>query len=101
MRAEYDFTRGERKAILSSKGKTRISIFIDNAVLDGFRARGEAAGIGYQTMINEALKQYLAESQRPVTEARLRAILTEVLPSSREGLSRRSTRTRAKSARAG
>jgi len=48
MRAEYDFTRGERKAILSSKGKTRIFIFIDNAVLDGFRARGEAAGIGYQ-----------------------------------------------------
>jgi BrnA antitoxin of type II toxin-antitoxin system len=97
MRAEYDFTTGERKAVISSKGKTRISIFIDNAVLDGFRAKGEAAGIGYQTMMNEALRQYLADSQRPVTEARLRAILNEVLPSSGEGLTRRPTRARTKS----
>ncbi|HEV7672493.1 MAG TPA: BrnA antitoxin family protein [Thermoanaerobaculia bacterium] len=80
MRAEYDFSEGERKALIPQKGKTRISIFIDNAVLDAFRARAENAGTGYQTMMNEALRQYLAETDRPVTEMRLRQILREELP---------------------
>ena len=51
MRAEYDFSGGERKALIPQKGKTRISIFIDNATLDDFRQRAESAGTGYQTMI--------------------------------------------------
>ncbi len=80
MRAEYDFSEGERKALIPQKGKTRISIFIDNSVLDAFRTRAESAGTGYQTMMNEALRQYLAETDRPVTEMRLRQILREELP---------------------
>ena len=52
MKAEYDFSKGKRGAVIPQKGKTRISIFIDNAVLDEFRARAEKAGIGYQTMMN-------------------------------------------------
>lgn len=98
MRAEYDFSDGKRKALISSKGKTRISIFIDNAVLEAFRARAEAAGTGYQTMMNDALKQYLADSDRPLTESRLRAILSEVMPPATEGLTARSTRTTRKRA---
>ena len=50
MRDEYDFSKGKRGAVIPQKGKTRISIFIDNAVLDAFRARAEKAGTGYQTM---------------------------------------------------
>ena len=80
MRAEYDFSNAERKALIPSKGKTRISIFIDNAVLDAFRSKAESAGGGYQTMMNEALKQYLSESGRPITETSLRQILKEVFP---------------------
>ena len=68
MKAEYDFSKGKRGAVVPQKGKTRISIFIDNAVLDEFRARAEKAGTGYQTMMNEALRQYLAEADQPVTE---------------------------------
>jgi uncharacterized protein (DUF4415 family) len=59
MRAEYDFSKGKRGAAVPQKGKTRISIFIDNAVLDAFRARADKAGTGYQTMINDALRKYL------------------------------------------
>ena len=81
MRAEYDFSGGKRQALIGSKGKTRISIFIDNAVLEAFRARAEAKGTGYQTMMNDALKQYLLDDDRPLTESRLRAVLSEVLPS--------------------
>ncbi len=92
MRAEYDFSKGERKALVKSKGKTRISIFIDNSVLEAFRKKAEAAGTGYQTMINDALKTYLAQDEKPVTQSQLRAILEEVLPSAGPGLTSRPTR---------
>ena len=59
MKPEYDFSKGKRGATIPQKGKTRISIFIDNAVLAGFRARAERAGTGYQTMMNEALREYM------------------------------------------
>jgi len=80
MRAEYDFSKGKRGAAIPQKGKTRISIFIDNAVLDAFRARAEKAGTGYQTMMNEALRQYLSEAEPPVTETILRHVLRQEIP---------------------
>jgi hypothetical protein len=81
MRAEYDFSKGKRGAVIPQKGKTRISIYIDNSVLEAFRARAEKAGTGYQTMMNEALRQYVGAADRPVTEDRLRQILREEIPS--------------------
>ena len=80
MRAEYDFSKGKKGTVLPQKGKTRISIFIDNAVLDAFRARAEKAGTGYQTMMNEALRQYLSEADQPVTETILRHVLRQEIP---------------------
>lgn len=80
MRAEYDFSKGKRGAVLPQKGKTRISIFIDNVVLDEFRARAEKAGAGYQTMMNDALRRHLAESGSPVTEKVLRQVLRQEMP---------------------
>ena len=98
MRAEYDFSKAERKALIPSKSKTRISIFIDNAVLDAFRSKAESAGLGYQTMMNDALKQFLSESGRAVTEASLRQILKEVLPPSQKRQTTRSAGTAQKRA---
>jgi hypothetical protein len=80
MRAEYDFSQGKRGALITPKGKTRITIYIDNAVLDEFRARAERAGIGYQTMMNEALKAFMSRSELPITEAVLRQVIREELP---------------------
>lgn len=81
MKAEYDFSKGKRGALLSNKGKTRITIYIDDNILEEFRARAEEAGMGYQTMINEALKEYLSKSaEEPVTESALRRILQEEFP---------------------
>ena len=80
MRAEYDFSKGKRGAAIPQRGKTRISIFIDDTVLDEFRARAERAGTGYQTMMNEALRTYLAESDRVLTEKALRQILRQEMP---------------------
>ena len=89
MKAKYEFSKGKRKALLPQKGKTRISIFIDNAVLDVFRARAENAGTGYQTMMNDALRQYLSETGQPVTETRLREILREEFTASPARVTRR------------
>src|ERR1700675_1015342 len=80
MRAEYDFSKAKRGAIMPQKGKTRISIFIDNAVLDEFRARASKAGTGYQTMMNDALRRFLSDQDPPLTEARLRHVLRQEVP---------------------
>ena len=79
MKAEYDFSKGKRGAAIPQKGKTRISIFIDDAVLDQFRSRAEKSGTGYQTMMNDALRQFLSESDQPVTEKTLRLVVREEL----------------------
>lgn len=84
MRPEYDFSKGKRGAITPTKGKTRITIYIDDTVLEEFRTRAEKAGGGYQTMINEALKAHLAEGdERPLTASVLREVIREELPSTR------------------
>lgn len=78
MKREYDFSKGERGPILTTeKGKTRISIFLDNAVLKGFRKRAEKSGVGYQTMINDALRTHLQETPTLLTEKALRKILRQ------------------------
>ncbi|HLD09492.1 MAG TPA: BrnA antitoxin family protein [Methylophilaceae bacterium] len=66
MRKEYDFTRAKRakdvphlaKLQAEMAGKTRITMRVDNAVLNAFKVRAEASGGSYQTMMNDALKQY-------------------------------------------
>jgi uncharacterized protein (DUF4415 family) len=59
MRKEYDFSKGKRGAMVQNKGKTRITIFLDDAVLNQFRALSQSTGKGYQTLINEALNAHL------------------------------------------
>ncbi len=66
MREEYDFSRAKRakdvphlaKLQAEMAGKTRITMRVDNTVLAAFKARAESSGGSYQTMMNEALKQY-------------------------------------------
>ena len=83
MRKEYDFSRGKRGAVIPSPGKTRITIMIDDDVIDTFRAKAEAAGRGYQTLINEALRAALAENDRPLTAKVMREIVREELAHAR------------------
>ncbi|MGH8542463.1 MAG: BrnA antitoxin family protein [Gammaproteobacteria bacterium] len=98
MRAEYDSSKGKRGALIPTKGKTRITIYIDDAVLNEFRARAERTGAGYQTMMNEALSAFLEKNERPVTAAVLRQIIREELPEVSR-LARRSSTGRAKTTR--
>jgi len=79
MKKEYNFEKGKREQIISQKGKTRITIYIDNDVLEEFRERADAAGSGYQSMINEALRQYLQKTGTPLNESVLRQVIREEL----------------------
>jgi hypothetical protein len=90
MKAEHDFSKGKRGAVIPAKGKTRISIFIDNAILDEFRARAEKAGMGYQTMMNDALRKCLSQAGQPITEQVLRNVLREEMPEYLAGARKRS-----------
>ena len=101
MRPEYDFSKGKRGAVIPQKGKTRISIFIDNAVLAEFRATAEKAGTGYQTMMNEALRAYLAQAEQPITEKMLRHVLRQEMPEYLRGLTARSSGPRESAGRGG
>jgi uncharacterized protein (DUF4415 family) len=79
MRDEYDFSQGKRGAVIASAGKTRITIMLDDDVIEQFRARAEAAGSGYQTEINRALRDYLGSDSEAITLEALRRVIREEL----------------------
>jgi uncharacterized protein (DUF4415 family) len=80
MKAEYDFSRGKRGAVLPTRGKTRITIYLDDAILERFKAESRRTGKGYQTLINEALAQNSSTAaEPPVTARQVREILREEL----------------------
>ena len=79
MKKEYDFSKAGRGAVVPLKGKTRISIYIDKDILEEFRDRADESGKGYQTMMNEALREYLSKSNRTLDEKTLRRVLREEL----------------------
>lgn len=84
MRRKYDFSTGKRGAVVAAPGKTRITIMLDDDVIEHFRARAEAAGTGYHTAINAALRAAIGAAQgraeeTPLTVATLRKVLREEL----------------------
>ena len=79
MKKEYDFTKGKRGPVIRQRGKTRITIHIDDDVLEAFRERADAEGRGYQTMINEALREHLGRSAATVSADMIRRIVREEL----------------------
>jgi len=79
MKTEYDMTKAKRGSVIGARGKTRITIYLDDEVLTKFREQAESQGKGYQTLINEVLLQASMQNTAPVTEESLRKILREEL----------------------
>lgn len=69
MKEEYDFSNAKRGAVASSKGKTRITIMLDDVVIEAARALAESAGYGYQTAINNTLRRALLSDPGKAAEA--------------------------------
>ena len=80
MRKEYDFSKGKRGPVAKNTGKTRITIYLDDDIVTAFRKRGEELGRGYQTLINDALRESLSKKSGSTLDAKtLRRILREEL----------------------
>jgi len=77
---DIDFSRARRGAIVKSEpGKTKISIRLDNAVIEFFRASVDKAGGGnYQTLINDALLEHI--HRRSTLDAVRRVVREELAP---------------------
>lgn len=80
MKKEYNFRKGKKGPVLKSPaGKSRITIRIDNDILEWFRKQAHEAGGGnYQTLINSALREYVTSKKLPLEET-LRHIIREEL----------------------
>lgn len=82
MKKRYDFSKAKRGAVVPTPGKARITIRIDEDVLDWFRKQAhEAGGANYQTMMNQALREHMDREEEPLEET-FRRVLLEVLPAS-------------------
>ena len=80
MRDEYDFSNAKRGPVIAgTPGKTRITIRIDDDILEWFKAQVHGAGGGsYQSEINAALRSHI-ESERESLESTLRRVIREEL----------------------
>jgi uncharacterized protein (DUF4415 family) len=82
MKDRYDFSKGKRGRIAPPEpepaNKAKITIRIDQDIIDHFLEKAEASGgtIGYQTLINEALR---AAIDGPKLEALVRRAVREEL----------------------
>ena len=80
MRKQYDFSKAKRRpAVAVPTGKTRITIRLDDDIVEWFRTQVESAGGGnYQSLINTALREHLQRTNEPL-EKTLRRVLREEL----------------------
>jgi len=78
MQKEYDFGKGKRGPVIPQQGKTRITICIDTDILEWFRDEAEREGRGYQTAINQALRNYIRQDRRPIQDIVREAVRQEL-----------------------
>jgi len=80
MKREYDFWKAKRGPLIPvSKGKTRITIRLDENVIAWFRRQVEESGGGnYQSLINDALRRYIEHAREPLEETLRRVVREEI-----------------------
>jgi uncharacterized protein (DUF4415 family) len=80
VKSNNDFSRGKRGPVVSvAKGKTRVTIRLDEDVVEWFRGQVDAAGGGsYQSLMNQALREFIRRSKEPL-ESTLRRVIREEL----------------------
>ncbi len=80
MKRQYDFAKAKRGPVIPvPKGKTRITIRLDEDVIAWFRNLVENAGGGnYQSLINDALRQHIAHAREPLEDTLRRVVREEI-----------------------
>ena len=69
MSTDFDLSLVTRRRARPPKRKTRITIYLDDEVLNEFRLHAERTGTGYQTLINAALRLRLGNPESPLVPA--------------------------------
>ena len=69
MKREYNFTKARRGPLVpKTPGKTRVTIRLDNEILDHFQNLVDKAGGGnYQTLMNDALREEVRAAKSALT----------------------------------
>jgi uncharacterized protein (DUF4415 family) len=82
---EYDFSRATRGPVVGApRGKTRITIRLDDDVLAWFREEVHRAGGGnYQTLMNAGLREQMERARGETLEQTLRRVLREEMSRAR------------------
>jgi uncharacterized protein (DUF4415 family) len=86
MKEKYNFSKGKRGRVVPAEpepqGKARITIRLDQDLLDYFLHQADRSGgtVGYQTLINNALRLHV-EGKAPQLEETLRRIVREEISS--------------------
>lgn len=80
MRKEYDFSKAKRGPVVPvPKGKTRITIRLDEDIVAWFKNQVHLAGGGnYQSLMNDALREHIRDAGEPLEDT-LRRVLREEL----------------------
>lgn len=80
MKANYDFSRGHRGSVIPTPGnKTRITIRLDHDVIAWFKSQVETMGGGnYQTLLNNALREYIKGQEEPLEKLLRRVVRQEL-----------------------
>lgn len=75
-----DFSKGKRGAVIKpDPNKVRITIRLDGDIIEHFKSQVHSAGGGnYQTLINEALRDYIRSHDKSLEDA-LRKVIREEL----------------------
>jgi len=79
MRKSYDFQEASQGSVTKVlPGKTRITIRLDNGVIEWFKEQVHLAGGGsYQRLINDALREHILKSEEPLEETLRRVVREE------------------------
>jgi len=86
MKRSYDFKKARRGPLVpANPGKTRITIRLDNDLIEHFQRIVDDAGGNYQTMINDALREFIRGSR---LEAMVRRAIREEVKAASQALAR-------------
>ncbi len=83
MKDEIDFSKGRRGQAVPTTGKTRVTMYLDDRIVEAFKAESARTGKGYQTLINDVLAQHVGMLDRPMTAEQVRKIVREELEHAR------------------
>ena len=79
MKKEYDFSTARRGPLKTPTGKTRVTMYLDDSVIESFRIKSEKTGKGYQTLINEVLRASIQKQPGLLTAEKVREIVRDEL----------------------